>query len=152
MAVVVAGVANTNYYTLTTRQAISPTQLLLHLVSKLVGTATSTVLDRSSSYGCPLSYPAAVLAAHPIDYWRLNEGAGHESGNQVSLCNDYLGGNNGIYTNVTLAPTGLQCAGDPETSTEFGETIYPSMTAMPDCGITFPRRQTRPCASCGSVG
>jgi hypothetical protein len=92
-------------------------------VSNFVGTATSTVWTVSVISDPTNPYPAAVLAANPIGYWRLNEGPDDGNGDQGVICNDYLGGNDGIYTNVTLAQPGYSTT-DPETSTEFGETRF----------------------------
>ncbi|HEX3720323.1 MAG TPA: DUF2341 domain-containing protein [Verrucomicrobiae bacterium] len=41
-------------------------------------------------------YPAQVLADHPMAFWRLDESSG-------DIAYDYVGGNNGIYSNVALA-------------------------------------------------
>jgi hypothetical protein len=64
-------------------------------------------------------YPVAVLASHPMDYWRLNE----PSGNTVGY--DYTGGNNGIYTNANLGYPGYTSQFNPqsdptETAAAFG--------------------------------
>jgi hypothetical protein len=41
-------------------------------------------------------YPVQVLSDHPIAFWRLDETSG-------DIAYDYVGGNNGIYSNVALA-------------------------------------------------
>ncbi len=72
-------------------------------------------------------YPLAVLALHPIGYWRLNEpdccgGPPNGGPNNGAICHDYVGGNNGIYTNVLLGNPGYSPATDPtETSAYFGD-------------------------------
>ncbi len=50
-------------------------------------------------------YPLAVLADHPIAYFRLDE-ADNGTGNNGSPAFDRISGNNGIYSNTTLGPTG----------------------------------------------
>ncbi len=71
------------------------------------------------------SFPQAVLALDPIGYWRLNEPdcCGGETGpNDGSICHDYAGGNDGIYTNMSLGWPGYNPTNDPlETSVQFGE-------------------------------
>ncbi len=57
----------------------------------LAGPFTLTVLADPTA-----PYPAAVLAANPIAFWRLDESSG------ISAY-DYVGGFNGTYTNVTLS-------------------------------------------------
>jgi hypothetical protein len=116
--VVVAGATGTNY-TLINVQAISPTNFYC-IVSNIAGTATSTVWTVSVISDPTAPYPVSVLAAHPIGYWRLNEGPDDGNGDQGVICNDYLDGNNGIYANVILGLQGYSVT-DPETSTEFGE-------------------------------
>lgn len=60
-------------------------------------------------------YPAAVLADGPMAYFRLDESAG-------TTAYDYVGGNNGIYTNVLLGQSGYSPSTDPtETAAEFGD-------------------------------
>jgi autotransporter-associated beta strand protein len=74
-------------------------------------------------------YPQSVLALDPIAYWRLNEpdqngGNGPDDG-VISL--DYVGGNDGLYTNVNLGNTGYNQGSDPsDTSVLFGNNLTPS--------------------------
>lgn len=74
-------------------------------------------------------YPQSVLALGPLAYWRLNEpdqngGNGPDDG-VVSL--DYVGGNDGLYTNVNLGNTGYNQGADPsDTSVLFGNDLTPS--------------------------
>lgn len=63
-------------------------------------------------------YPAAVVASHPRDYWRLDEASG-------TVGFDYTGADNGIYTNAALGQSGYTSQFNPqsdpgETSVEFG--------------------------------
>jgi len=67
------------------------------------------------------SYPQAVLALNPVGYWRLNETPDNGTGNQGAICHDYVGGNDGVYSNVVLARPGYNPATDPtEGSARFG--------------------------------
>ena len=73
-------------------------------------------------------YPQSVLALDPIGYWRLNEpdqngGNGPDDG-IVSL--DYIGGNDGLYTNVNLGNPGYSATDPSETSVLFGNNLTPS--------------------------
>ena len=80
------------------------------IVTNVYGSATSvvwsaTVLpDPTNSTSGLAPYPQAVMALNPIDYWRMNDvnldGQDNNSGDDGYLCNDYINGNNGIYTNV----------------------------------------------------
>jgi autotransporter-associated beta strand protein len=74
-------------------------------------------------------YPQSVLALNPVDYWRFNEpdqsGGNGPDDSVVSL--DYIGGNDGLYTNVNLGNTGYNFSADPsDTSVEFGNNQTPS--------------------------
>ena len=67
------------------------------------------------------AYPQSVLAAMPVDFWRLNEpDDGKSDGNAGVVCHDYQSGNNGIYTNTALGYTGYNSAEPTETSAFFG--------------------------------
>lgn len=105
--------------------------------------ATYTVTDAQSgaTYGCQVSnsitttpitpisltvladptapYPQQVLADNPLAYFRLDESSG-------TTAFDYVGGNNGGYTNVSLGVPGYDSTAavqsDPtETAAEFGD-------------------------------
>lgn len=100
-----------------------------------VGGPTNFVCVVSNSFGeasnvwpatyvqTPLApYPQAVLAAVPLDFWRLNEpDNGLNDGNDGVICNDYQSGNDGIYTNVVLGQTGYNSSETAETSAFFGQ-------------------------------
>src|SRR5262249_14749640 len=77
------------------------------IVTNLYGSATSmlwqaTVIAAPTNGVGPAPYPAAVLGSQPAAYFRLNE-SDDGNGNNGAVCNDYVGGNDGIYTNVILA-------------------------------------------------
>lgn len=67
-------------------------------------------------------YPVAILADHPVAYWRLDE-ADNGSGNTGAAAFDHVGGNNGTYTNVTLQVPGYNPALDSDTAGRFGDFI-----------------------------
>ncbi len=120
---VAMGGATSPSLTFTNCQLSSPTNFAC-IVSNSFGEATNSWFV--TCVPAPVApYPQAVLAAQPIAYWRLNEQPDNGKGNIGIICNDYQGGNNGIYTNVNLALAGYSPATDPsETSVKFGETGY----------------------------
>ncbi len=96
----------------------------------------------------PAPYPTNVLALNPIGYWRLNDvnldGADNGGGDNGYVCEDYVGGNNGIYTNVLLGQQGYNPTTDPsDTSADFGDdpdgnnTDYGNEDANSIAGINF---------------
>ncbi len=94
------------------------------VVSNAAGPATSMVWT-ASVIAPPAPYPQTVLALNPIGYWRLNDinldGADNNNGDNGYICNDYVGGNNGIYTNVELGQSGYNPTADPsDTCADFG--------------------------------
>ncbi len=102
------------------------------IVSNFIGEATSVLWSASMIADPPNSnstgiapYPQAVLALNPIGYWRLNDtnldGPDNNDGNNGYICHDYVGGNNGIYTNVALGNAGYNPIEDPsDSSANFG--------------------------------
>jgi autotransporter-associated beta strand protein len=126
--VAVAGATNAGF-TLTNVQIGSVT--VSCVASNTAGTATATwALSVIAAPTAP--YPQSVLAAHPIGYWRLNEPDDNlGDGNPGALCHDYVGGNDGLYTNVYLANfnggTGYNPQTDPTTTSaqfgQFGSTL-----------------------------
>jgi hypothetical protein len=102
------------------------------IVTNSVGAVTSVVwaaqiiADPTNSTGGLSPYPQAVLALDPIGYWRMNDtnldGPDDQNGDNGFICNDYVGGNSGIYTNVSLGNPGYNPTADPsDTSAQFGE-------------------------------
>lgn len=121
------GVADTSAGASSTYVGLPATATNYYCVaSNLGGAATSEVV--SVTYVAPPTtpYPSAVLSATPIGYWRLNEpDNGMGNGNAGVLANDYLGGNDGIYTNANLGQPGYSANNtvntDPtETAAQFG--------------------------------
>ena len=99
------------------------------VVSNFVGSVTSMVWT-ASVVPSPAAYPSSVLALNPIGYWRLNDanldGSDNGIGDDGYIANDYAGGNNGIYTNVTLGYTGYnQTQDSSDSSVLLGETVGP---------------------------
>jgi hypothetical protein len=84
-------------------------------------------------------YPLAVLADSPVGYWRLNEWDNERNnGNPGAVCNDYIGGHDGIYTNVNLGLSGYSQSTDPtETSAQFGVFATSNSYAGRIQGINF---------------
>ncbi len=98
------------------------------LVTNSAGSLTSRVWSVDYVAAPTAPFPQAVLALHPMAYWRLNEpDDGLFDGNPNAVCNDYASGNNGLYTNVSLGSAGYSSTDPTETSASFG-TI-----AVSDC-------------------
>ena len=86
-------------------------------------------------------YPAAVLQANPIGYWRLDEttnSSGNSSDVSGVLAEDFWGGNNGIYTNADLDQQGYSASTDPaQTAVQFGIDSLTDGDAFGIGGIDF---------------
>ncbi|HVM49497.1 MAG TPA: LamG-like jellyroll fold domain-containing protein [Candidatus Acidoferrum sp.] len=143
LSVATVGPQPVNYYWLSNGVAIpnatNATLILTNLqgsalvrcaASNLWGWSTSAVVTVTALASPSAPYPAAVIADHPVGYWRLNE-ANNGTGNTGALANDYWGGNYGSYTNTILGQTGYSSglsnqfgyypATDPnETAAQFG--------------------------------
>jgi hypothetical protein len=81
------------------------------------------------------SYPSAVLADHPIAFWRLDENPDNAAGNNGTAVIDYVGGHNGTYSNVTIGVAGYSPAADTNTAATFSGT--PASFAGGIGGIDF---------------
>jgi hypothetical protein len=101
------------------------------------GSSTSSVWSASVIAAPTAPYPQAVLAAHPVGYWRLNE-PNTAYGNPGVIANDYVSGNNGIYTNVSLGLQGYDSGTDPtETAAGFGLLTFNNSYANDIQGVDF---------------
>jgi hypothetical protein len=108
------------------------------IVSNVAGSVTSTVWSVSILAPPAAPYPQAVLALHPTGYWRLNEQPNNGNGNQGVVCHDYVGGNDGVYSNAVLAQTGYNPVTDPtETATFFGSYLSTNSAASQIGNIDF---------------
>jgi hypothetical protein len=90
-------------------------------LSNFVGTNVITPIALTILSDPTAPFPVKVLADGPIDYFRMDEASG-------TTAYDYVGANNGVYTNALLAQSGYTSLdavqSDPtETSVEFGD--YP---------------------------
>ena len=85
------------------------------IVSNVAGSVTSVVWSASVIADPTAPYPPTVLARSPIGYWRLNEGPENFNADGV-LCHDYVGGNDGFYTNCIIGYP------DPYSSTDPNDT------------------------------
>jgi O-glycosyl hydrolase len=89
------------------------------VVSNVAGSATNTWWATMEPAPV-MSYPHAALALNPIGFWPLDE-AQQGAGNDGVVAEDYVGGNNGIYTNVLLSQMSYNMLTDPSgTSAGFG--------------------------------
>lgn len=120
------------------------------VITNSLGSATSGVWSASviaaptNSNNGLAPYPQSVLALHPIGYWRLNEvDDGLFDGNPTTLCLDYAGGNNGIYTNTYLANNGAypnlgyNPATDPSDTAALFGYFYPSDSDVSQIGTNI---------------
>lgn len=101
--------------------AVEWTNTFTCVVTNSFGGVTNSPISFAVIADPTAPFPAQVLADGPMDYYRMDEASG-------TNCYDYVSGNNGIYTNVTLGVPGytsLQAEpSDPtETAAEFGD--YP---------------------------
>src|SRR5262249_5393300 len=74
------------------------------------------------------AYGRAVLADHPLGYWRLDETNG-------LVAHDYVGGNNGVYTNALLGQPGYNLI-DAHPAVVFG-ALAPSNSYVGGIPIDF---------------
>ncbi|MGH7940004.1 MAG: LamG-like jellyroll fold domain-containing protein [Limisphaerales bacterium] len=130
---VAMGGATNASLTITNCQITGPTTFAC-VLGNSYGSATSEVWSINYLPAPTAPFPQAVLAAHPMGYWRLNEPDDQNyDGNPGAVCNDYKSGNNGLYTNMYLDNvtfgTGYSPATDPsEGAAEFG--VYPTASAV----------------------
>jgi hypothetical protein len=92
------GGANSSAYNLANVQPANSGAYSL-LASNAYGMATSSVVSLTVVPAPTYPYGQIVLSDAPIGYWRMDETNG-------SIAHDYVGGNNGIYTNVALNQAG----------------------------------------------
>ena len=88
-----------------------------NVIVEMRGTvATLTLLALGIAAATAQPYPSAVLADHPIAYWRLQESSG-------TIAHDIAGSYNGGFTNVLLGQPGYISAADPtERAVAFGSS------------------------------
>ena len=121
--------AGSSALTLTSVQLANITNVIC-VVTNPAGSATSQVWIVSIIPKPTASYPVSVLAMNPIGYWRLNETPDNGTGNNGVICHDYVGGNNGVYSNAVLAQPGYSQLVEPtEHSAEFG-VLQPTNCAV----------------------
>jgi hypothetical protein len=125
---VAVGGANSTAFTFTNCQMGGPTSFAC-IISNNLGTATN--IWTAQYIPTPTApYPQLVLADGPAAYWRLDE-TNYDSlqYNDGEVCNDFMSGNNGYYTNIELAQlpgyyvnnSGTLITNDPtEMAADFG--------------------------------
>jgi Concanavalin A-like lectin/glucanases superfamily len=114
------------------------------VVSNFLGATTSFVWSASVVVPPTNPYPQAVLSLHPIGYWRLDEpDDGMGDYNAGVIAHDYVGGNDGIYTNTLLSGVGYSAppsysAFDPNLIAPcFGFAAFANCTVYGVEGIDF---------------
>jgi hypothetical protein len=104
------------------------------LVSNQLG-STNTITNTIAVLPLPTApYPLAVINDKPIGFWPLSEHPNNGSGNNGALAFDYMGGNDGVYSNTIIAQPGYgpglasefsyATPTDTNTAAEFG--YYPT--------------------------
>ncbi|HEV2330214.1 MAG TPA: LamG-like jellyroll fold domain-containing protein [Verrucomicrobiae bacterium] len=122
---VAIGGATGSSYQLVNAQPGNTTNFYYCITKNSYVSATSSVAQVTILPDPTATYPLAVLAANPVGFWRLNEGPDNGSGNDGVIAHDYWGGNNGIYTNSTLAQPGYNNVSETnETSVLFGISTF----------------------------
>lgn len=89
-------------------------------ITNILGTNSINPISLNIVSDPTAPFPTSVLADGPISYYRMDESSGS------TTCFDYVGGENGTYTNVTLGIPGYDSLNsvqtDPtETAAEFGD-------------------------------
>jgi hypothetical protein len=117
------------------------------VVSNSIGMATSTVVSLTVVSAPTFPYPLAVYTNHPIGFWSLNEVPDDHAGDNGTVAYDYMGGNNGFYTNALLGQAGYgaglaaEYGYSPETDTNssaaFGEYSSPNSYVAQIPNISF---------------
>jgi hypothetical protein len=132
--VAVAGATNTAY-TPANIPSGSPVSLQC-VVSNVAGLVTNTW--SVTVVPAPVtSYPHGALALNPIGFWPLNE-AQQSAGDDGVVARDYVGGNNGIYTNVLLGQQSYNVLTDPAAASAlFGSVASANSCAFNILGPDF---------------
>ena len=117
------------------------------VVSNSIGTATSAVVSLTMVSAPTFPYPLAVCNDHPIGFWPLTEVPDNTAGDNGTTAYDYLGGNNGFYTNAVLgqagygaglaAEYGYSPATDTNSSAAFGVFASPDSYVAQIPNISF---------------
>lgn len=128
---VAVGGASSSAFTFTNCQLGGPASFTC-IASNSLGTATNTwAAQYIPTPTAP--YPQTVIADSPVAYWRLDEtNYDADQFNDGEVCNDFMSGNNGIYTNTVLyqpgyyvTNNGVTITNDPtETSAQFTSQDY----------------------------
>ena len=108
------------------------------IVTNTYGSVMSSVISLTVVSPPAAPYPLVVFHDHPIAFWPLNEGPDDTQGDNGAPAYDYIGGNNGYYTNAVrrqagygpglAAQYGYAPATDTDSSAGFGQ--YPSTYAQ----------------------
>jgi Concanavalin A-like lectin/glucanases superfamily/Gylcosyl hydrolase family 115 C-terminal domain len=110
---VAMGGATNASFTFTDAQTGGPTNFDC-VVSNTDGSITSMVWSVTYVPAPAAPFAQAMLALHPMAYWRLNEpDDGLSDGDTGIICKDYASGNNGFYNNVALGNAGYDGITNP---------------------------------------
>lgn len=123
-------------------------------VTNFVGSTNSSIVSVSvvttTDPFLMASYVQTVLSNSPIGFWPLNEVPDNSSGDNGTTAYDYIGGNNGYYTNAVLGFTGYaeglaaeygySPATDTNSSAEFGSyaTTASYVAQIPNVNFSTP--------------
>jgi hypothetical protein len=128
------GGANSTNFALTNLSMTGPTTI--SCVASNFDATTTNIWAVTYLPSPTTPFQAAVMAAQPIAYWRMNDtildGADNNGGDDGYVCHDYESANDGIYTNAVIGvSSGYSPMTDPsETSAAFGS--YNDLTASCD--------------------
>jgi hypothetical protein len=111
--------ATNNVLTLTNVQLLDSGKTYNCTASDIYGSTNSTSALLTVIAAPTNSYPTTVIADHPVAFWRLGEQPDDGAGNNGVTAFDYVGGNNGIYTNALLQQTGYS-GNDTNMAVQFG--------------------------------
>ena len=99
------------------------------VATNLFGSATSAPATLTVVPAPADPYGQVVLAAHPLGFWRLDEGSG-------SVAHDYIAARNGIYRSVLLGQPGYSLI-DTQTVARFGYLATTYSCVSNGTGIDF---------------
>ena len=108
--------ATASAYTLTNAQPDDAGSYTCTVTNSLQSTTSDIMAVSVLTPSAP--YPLAVMADHPLAYWRLDE-PDNGMGNNGVIAYDYAGGYNGVYSNVSLSQPGYNPSADADTAAFF---------------------------------
>ncbi|HEX3799703.1 MAG TPA: immunoglobulin domain-containing protein [Verrucomicrobiae bacterium] len=107
------------------------------VVSNVFGVTTSSIVNLTIIAPVGL-YANAIVADHPIAYFRLDETPDDGAGNNGIAAIDYVGSHDGVYSNAVIGVAGYS-TNDSDTAAAFG-TVNTNFSYVTDVqGINFAK-------------